>query len=127
MLVAAAAVGGPTLAGAAPAEEPTPGPTYVTGGDVPKPLIRYEVSGAGIAGYITYQTTNGQEHAAHVPLPWSTQVTGQMGNRGFANAYSVSAQGAGPGSITCALSVNGVVVSQYTATGNPARVVCTHP
>jgi hypothetical protein len=115
--------GVPTAAGT-PSEEPTPAPPYVTGGDIPKPLIRYEVSGPGLAGYITYQTNNGQAHEANVALPWSTQLTGKMGNRAHINAYSVSATGVGPGSISCTMSVNGKVVSQYTATGNPARVVC---
>lgn len=112
---------------ATPSEEPTPGPTtHLTGGDVPNPIIRYDITGTGIAGHITYQDVNGQGHAANVPLPWSTQLTGRMGNRGHTNAYSVSATGLGPGSISCTLSVNGQVVSQYTATGNPARVVCAN-
>lgn len=127
VVVAAAAVVSLPLAGATPDDEPTPPPpTLVTGGDLPKPLIRYEISGIGIARHITYQTTNGQQHVADAPLPWSTELTGKMGNRGHTNPYSVSAQGVGPGSISCTLTVNGTVVSQYTATGNPARVVCSH-
>lgn len=58
-----------------------------------------------------------------MPLPWSTQVTGEMINRGNTNAYSVGAQGVGPGAISCMLTINGDVVSHCTATGTPARVV----
>lgn len=127
ILVTAAAIGAAPLAAATPSEEPTPGPTtHLTGGDVPLPLVRYEVSGAGVAGYISYQTADGQAHVVNTPLPWSTELTGMMGNRGHHNPYSVTATGVGPGSISCTLSVNGTVVSQYTATGSPARVVCAH-
>lgn len=119
-----AAVSPAPPAAATPSEEPAPTPPHLTA-DVPAPGIRYQVSGTGIAGHITYQTTNGQQHVANVPLPWSTQLTGKMGNRAHPNAYAVSAQGVGPGSISCTLTINGQVVSQYTATGNPARVVCT--
>jgi hypothetical protein len=36
----------------------------------------------------------------------------------------MSAQGPGP--ITCRILINGNVVSQATANGQPARTVCTH-
>ena len=126
VLVGSAAVAGLPAAGADPSSEPTPDPKYVTGGDVPLPVIHYQVSGAGVAGYVTYQTNNGQAHETNVALPWSTQLTGKMGNRGHTNFYAVSATGVGPGSISCTMSVNGTVVSQHTATGSPARVVCSH-
>lgn len=83
--------------------------------------VRYELTGVGAAGYVTYQGNNGQGHATNVPLPWSVQLT--IGNASSAT-HLLSAQGVGPGAITCTIKVNGKVVSQNTATGDPARVLC---
>ena len=57
--------------------------------------IRYDLTGAGIG--------------------WAT-------NDDNAVPYLMSAQG--PGALTCRISVNGKVVSESTAAGTPARVVC---
>lgn len=82
--------------------------------------VRYDVSGPGVAEYISYQTDTGQLRAVNAALPWSTQFTSYGGQ-----VFVVSAQGAGP--ITCQISLNGNVVSNATATvGAPARTVCTH-
>lgn len=83
------------------------------------PQARYEVSGSGLADYISYQTVEGQQHATNVRLPWSTEFTSFGGQ-----VFVISAQG--PGSITCKISLDGNVVSQQTATGVPGRTVCTH-
>jgi|SRR5436309_11085237 Mycobacterium membrane protein len=81
---------------------------------------RYEVSGPGVAEYISYQTDNGQQRAVNTPLPWSTEFTSFGGQ-----AFVVSAQGARP--ITCKILIDGNVVSNATAaTGTPARTVCSH-
>jgi len=111
--IAAASLAGIPSAGATP--------------DHTKVPVRYDLTGAGVAGYVTYQTQNGQAHATNVPLPWSIQLTGSMTNAASPAPYSLSAQSAGPGALTCTVSVNGKVVSQNTATGDPARVLCeTH-
>ncbi|GFG84939.1 hypothetical protein MALGJ_16150 [Mycolicibacter algericus] len=111
VLVASATVAGVTPAGATP--------------DLTLVPVRYDLTGTGVAGYITYQTQNGQSHATNAPLPWSIELTGRMTNMTTPASYSVSAQSAGPGTLSCTVSVNGKVVSRQTATGDPARVLCT--
>jgi len=112
-LVASAALAAAGSAGATP--------------DRTKVPVRYDLTGTGVAGYITYQSQDGQRHATNTPLPWSIQLTGSMTNAASPASYSLSAQSAGPGTLTCTVSVNGKVVSQNTATGAPARVLCeTH-
>lgn len=99
-------------AGADPADPTTtPARTRAT--------VRYELTGAGVAGYVTYQTNNGQAHATNAPLPWSLQLDGWKNS-----PWSLSAQSAGPGSLTCSVVIDGKVANQNTATGDPARVVC---
>lgn len=112
-LVGSAAVWGVPVAGATP--------------DKTRATVRYELTGSGVAGYVTYQTNDGQAHAADVPLPWSTEFLGWMQDANTpASAYLVSAQGVGPGSIGCKVLIAGTVVAQNTATGDPARVLCEH-
>ncbi|MGH3970347.1 MAG: MmpS family transport accessory protein [Mycobacterium sp.] len=83
--------------------------------------VRYEVSGnSSVADYLSYQTDTGQQHQANVKLPWSTQFNAFAPSEVFV----ISAQGPGP--ITCRILVNGNVVNQATANGQPARTVCTH-
>lgn len=62
MFVGSAAIWAVPPAGAAPSEEPTPSPPHTTSRYIPHPLIRYEVTGVGVASYLTYQTNNGQQH-----------------------------------------------------------------
>jgi len=84
------------------------------------PQIRYEVSGPGVAEYISYQTDTGQLHQVNATLPWSTQFTGFGGE-----VFAISAQGPAP--LSCRILIDGNVVSNATATtGAPARTVCTH-
>jgi Mycobacterium membrane protein len=98
----AAAVG---LSGPAQADPPT--------------QVTYQLSGAApVADYISYELAAGQTQQAHVPLPWKTQF-GVVGSR----VLVISAQGAG--SITCTILLDGKVVNQATATGAPARTVCS--
>ncbi len=83
------------------------------------PQVRYEVTGSSpVAEYISYQTDTGQQRAVNATLPWSTQFTGFGGQ-----VYLISAQG--PGSISCRILVDGRSVKDATATGTPARTVCT--
>ncbi|HTM83940.1 MAG TPA: MmpS family transport accessory protein [Mycobacterium sp.] len=112
-LIASTTVWGVPPAGAAP--------------DLTKVPVRYDLTGSGLAGYVTYQTQNGQAHATNAALPWSIQLAGSMTNMTSPASYSLSAQGVGPGVLTCTITVKDKVVSQSTATGDPARVLCeTH-
>jgi hypothetical protein len=89
--------------------------------------VTYELTGSGVAGYVTYQTDNGQLHATDATLPWSIQVTRWATVPSNSASNSLSAQSAGPGALTCVIRVDGKVVTQNTATGDPARVLCeTH-
>lgn len=85
----------------------------------PPTKVTYQLSGSTpIADYVSYQVESGQMQQTHVTLPWKTDFT-VVGNR----VLVISAQG--PGSITCKILVDGKVVNQATATGAPARTVCT--
>ncbi len=81
------------------------------------PQVRYEVSGPGVAEYISYQTATGQQHAVNATLPWSTQFTGFGGQ-----VFVLSAQGVG--ALRCRILVDGNVVSDAQSAGG--RTVCTH-
>jgi hypothetical protein len=85
-----------------------------------QPQVTYQLSGsAPVADYISYQTADGQIQQARVPLPFTTKFT----SFGY-QEYLISAQS--PGSVTCTILVDGKVVSQATANGEPARTVCWH-
>ena len=85
----------------------------------PPTQVTYELSGsAPVADYVSYEVAVGQTQQAHVPLPWKTQF-GVVGPR----VLLISAQSAG--SITCTIRVDGRVVNQATASGAPARTVCS--
>jgi hypothetical protein len=93
------------------------GPANATGSQT---QVTYQLSGsAPVADYISYEVESGQTQQARVPLPWKTQFN-VVGNR----VLVISAQS--PGSITCAILLDGKVVSQATANGAPARTVCSH-
>jgi hypothetical protein len=83
------------------------------------PQVRYDVSGPGVAEYIVFQTDQGQQHAANVPLPWSTQFKSFGGQ-----VFVLSAQG--QGTIACKISLDGNVVNDAHSTGAPGKTVCSH-
>jgi hypothetical protein len=84
------------------------------------PAVRYEISGSSpTAEYISYETDTGQQRAVNVKLPWSAEFPGFGGG-----VYVISAQG--PGTLTCRILLDGASVKDATATGTPARTVCTH-
>jgi hypothetical protein len=94
------------------------GPTFAANG---QPRVSYQLTGsAPVADYVSYQSDRGQNQQSHVSLPWTTQVDFTPGNP----VLVIGAQGAG--SITCTISIDGNVVSQATASGAPARTVCSH-
>jgi hypothetical protein len=85
----------------------------------PPTQVTYQLTGSSpVADYVSYEVEGSQKQEAHVALPWKTQFT-VVGSRSFV----ISAQG--PGSITCSILVDGKVVNQATASGAPARTVCT--
>lgn len=85
-------------------------------------MIRYEVNGApGTAEYLTYEIDYGQAHETNVRLPWSKQFSADLAG----HTLLLSAQGTGSGTLTCRILVDGNLVSQATASGQPARTVCT--
>ena len=89
--------------------------------DQTDPTIIYEVTGTpGTAEYLTYEIDFGQAHETNVQLPWSKQFNASPSG----HAFLLSAQGTGSGSITCRILVAGQLVSQATASGQPARTVC---
>jgi len=86
-----------------------------------EPMIRYELSGVpGTAEYITYEQDFTQAHETNVRLPWSKQFKDTPGGHGLL----LSAQGTGSGTLTCRILLDGQLVSQATASGQPARTVC---
>ena len=100
-----------------------------TANAVPRPqapqydaMIRYEVSGApDTAEYLTYEIDYGQAHETNVRLPWSKQFKADP----YGHTFLLSAQGTGSGTLTCRIFVNGKLVSEATASGQPARTICT--
>lgn len=82
------------------------------------PQVRYEVTGPGVAQYISYQTdAPGQQHQVNAPLPWSTEFTSFGGE-----VFVISAQGVG--ALRCRILIDGNVVSDAQSAGG--RTVCTH-
>ncbi len=85
------------------------------------PTVRYEVSGTpGTAEYLTYEIDYNQAHETNVTLPWSKEFKDLPPG----HTLLISAQGHATGTITCRILVNGNLVSQATASGQPARTVC---
>ncbi len=83
-------------------------------------VIRYEVTGApSMAEYLTYEIDYNQAHETNVGLPWSKQFSAGPGR-----TFLLSAQGHGTGSLTCRIRANGRVISEATASGQPARTMC---
>ena len=84
--------------------------------------IRYEVTGdSGVAQNVTYQVTGGQQQDTQVSLPWSKEFTAGTGFQ----AFVVTAQNAGSGSISCDIAVDGKIISQQTSNGQYAVVTCS--
>lgn len=81
------------------------------------PKVRYEVTGPGVAQYISYQTDTGQLHQVNAPLPWSTQFTAFGGQ-----VFVLSAQGVG--TLRCRILMDGNVVADAQSAGG--RTVCAH-
>lgn len=89
--------------------------------------VVYKVTGSGTATTITYLSADsggaGQEQVTDEDLPWSKTV-GIPADSGF-SAYSLVAQNAGSGRITCSIEVNGKVLSTKTSKGKYSVVSCS--
>ncbi|QDZ16424.1 MmpS family transport accessory protein [Humibacter ginsenosidimutans] len=92
--------------------------------------VEYKVtSDATTASSITYFTINngqsGQEQATDAALPWSKQLTlKQNGVFDFSNMSLTAMAAQGATTISCTITVNGVVKSTQTSTGSFAVVSC---
>lgn len=91
--------------------------------------ITYSVTGSGTSEAstvtcATVQEGNGQKgesQANNAPLPWSKTITAS----GVFTEFTVSAQNAGSGSVTCTITEVGTVPNTNTATGQFAIATCT--
>ncbi|HJQ45430.1 MAG TPA: MmpS family transport accessory protein [Amycolatopsis sp.] len=120
------------LVAARRANAPQPAALSGTGAPVvvPAPVaqvahaVRYELSG-GHALNITYVARDSEiEQVADATAPWSVSVDDQspVGSTAF---YSLSAQNAGDGALSCRIVVDGTVASEASVTGQQAVVRCS--
>jgi hypothetical protein len=86
--------------------------------------IRYEISGDGQAGNVTYSTESGVSQEANAALPWTK--TAEYGNALFAGLSLSAQRGEGDGSITCKIvnETTGAVLAESTSSGQFAVVSC---
>jgi Mycobacterium membrane protein len=84
--------------------------------------VRYELTGARRAGYVTFTATQPGTIAPLTPvrLPWRTEFDAA---HGF--IPTITAQNSGDGAISCRIAVNGRVVSEVTSEGPFGVVTCT--
>jgi hypothetical protein len=84
--------------------------------------IRYEVTGgSGTAQNVTYMLNDGEEQDAQAALPWSKDFTAKEGFE----AFVVTAQNGGSGSISCKIIADGKVLTEKTSNGQYAVVTCS--
>ncbi|MDA3646699.1 DUF4190 domain-containing protein [Saccharopolyspora indica] len=85
--------------------------------------VLYEVTGSGEALNITY-TTDGlasTEQQQNAKLPFSKEIA--LPREAF-QIFSVSAQNAGSGTITCRITVDGKVIKEASSNGQYSVVMC---
>ncbi len=93
-------------------------------------VIRYEVSGTGVAaaGNITYLADENysQQQATDASLPWATEIELPNGSMTH-QPLSLSAQSASQddGDITCRILRNGELITESTSSGPFAVVTCS--
>ena len=82
--------------------------------------VRYEIFGTGTGATINYLDLDAQpQKAENVPLPWSLDLT----TTAPAASPNIVAQSDG-GSISCRITVDGVVKDQRTTDGVNAQTFC---
>jgi hypothetical protein len=93
------------------------------------PRVLYEVEGTAEGASITYSTSSGIAQNSGVKVPLTAKGGSQRGitltmDRG--DFVSISAQNLGSsGSLTCRITVDGVVVSRVTSSGAYAIASCS--
>lgn len=120
---------GPSIT--SPSSDATPSASNTSTASAGKDLdVVYSVtSDAASAATITYFTLNngqsGQESANGAALPWTKELTlKQTGAFDFNSMTLTAMSGADATTITCTITVNGVVKSTQTSTGAYAMVTC---
>ncbi|MEU4673811.1 MmpS family transport accessory protein [Amycolatopsis sp. NPDC023774] len=87
--------------------------------------IVYSLEGEGGARNLTYVAADaGLEQQTEVTTPWSVTVT-RTAPAGEAEFASLAAQSAGPGGLTCRITVDGTVVAEKSVSGEGAQLSCT--
>jgi hypothetical protein len=82
--------------------------------------VKYEISGTGTVATINYLDLDAQpQKAVNVPLPWALDLT----TTAPAASPNIVAQSDG-GSITCRITVDGVVKDERTTDGVNAQTFC---
>ena len=82
--------------------------------------VKYEIFGTGTVATINYLDLDAQpQKAEHVPLPWTLDLT----TTAPAASPNIVAQSDG-GSISCRITVDGVVKDQRTTDGVNAQTFC---
>lgn len=102
-------------------------PTAVAGSAPSTVTVIYEVAGTARTADVTYETPSGVGQQTGVDVPMTRETDGTPGiHYAFpAGAFIyISAQNGGSGDITCRITVDGVVVSENTASGDYAIATC---
>jgi hypothetical protein len=82
--------------------------------------VKYEIFGTGTVATINYLDLDAQpQKAEHVPLPWTLDLT----TTAPAASPNIVAQSDG-GSISCRITVDGVIKDQRTTDGVNAQTFC---
>lgn len=93
------------------------------GAEAESRTVLYEVTGSGEALNVTY-TTDGlasTEQQQNAKLPFSKEIT--LPSEAF-QIFSVSAQNAGSGTISCRITVDGKVIKEASSNGQYSVVMC---
>ncbi|MGW4488483.1 MmpS family transport accessory protein [Amycolatopsis sp. NPDC004368] len=87
--------------------------------------IVYSLEGEGGARNLTYVAADaGLEQQAEVATPWSVTVT-RTAPAGEAEFASLAVQSAGPGRLTCRITVDGAVVAERSVSGEGVQLACS--
>jgi hypothetical protein len=117
------------------AHKPDPASSTLTGTPAadslvapPDPLVThnvsYQLTGDGALN-ITYVTANSDiAQVTRASTPWSVTLSWQTPEHGSL-FYSLTAQDAGPGTLSCRIVVDGAVVSERLVSGPNAVVRCS--
>jgi Mycobacterium membrane protein len=82
-------------------------------------------TGSGGAYDINYSTAGGSQQAANVPTPWTYSAALRAIGAQAALVLTAQNSPASIGSITCTITVDGVVAASNTSSGAASVVTCT--